>query len=729
MKNLGTGVVFVLGVVGFGAFVKWAKGSAVPKTTTKGAPLPGSYARPILVPGSDAPAKRVGPVAERLRRLWPEVTGRGAMPLAAQEIALALAWLKSGVAEPGGGGWWTDKGGNMIGSGNLGALACGPNDEGGDYYTCVKYLDEVPQADGSRGPSTARFRYYKPGTLGGKARDAGDAAAYDFLVSITKPGLAEVESGDVLAYAKKHLQANGKTDEKQIASYGRAIASHIPAVAAALGHEKISSLVDQKILSDGAKHVAMIGCCRAMLAGTVPFPLGAVEEIGENALGCGLRGCHVGEVLGACFGEPVAMEHPLLGEVGWIEAAPPFGETAAQRKKRREREKKIKAKQRQHDMKRLRAAVAAQRRKDAEQMQQQQMQMQQQMQEQQMQQQQQMQEQQMQQQQEQMQQQAMQMQQDQQMQMQQMQMQQMQQQPDDMLQEMAREKAEEAALNMIQTAGAEDVGPGEIGSVPYGALAAGAAVLVSAGVAYSVLGDHEKTRRLEASAKETVAKAEAAAKEAAAKAGELAEEAKAHAAEAVAKARVEASRMRLQAKAETDKARLKRQREKEEREAKEAASPMGVIAKIAKPFGKIFAGAEEVSFVEANTVTVEGAGTVAAVAAASLVTAAVVTYAVKSGVSLKPAAVAPPAIVKPAAPAPVQPEVPVKSAAPAPVQPAPAPVQPAPAPVQPAPAPVQPAVVSPFVLPEAQSFGDLSPSGVTDALVPPRKRVSWTTSV
>ena len=704
MKNLGTGVVFVLGVVGFGAFVKWAKGSAVPKTTTKGAPLPGSYARPILVPGSDAPAKRVGPVAERLRRLWPEVTGRGAMPLAAQEIALALAWLKSGVAEPGGGGWWTDKGGNMIGSGNLGALACGPNDEGGDYYTCVKYLDEVPQADGSRGPSTARFRYYKPGTLGGKARDAGDAAAYDFLVSITKPGLAEVESGDVLAYAKKHLQANGKTDEKQIASYGRAIASHIPAVAAALGHEKISSLVDQKILSDGAKHVAMIGCCRAMLAGTVPFPLGAVEEIGENALGCGLRGCHVGEVLGACFGEPVAMEHPLLGEVGWIEAAPPFGETAAQRKKRREREKKIKAKQRQHDMKRLRAAVAAQRRKDAEQMQQQQMQMQQQMQEQQMQQQQ-----------EQMQQQAMQMQQDQQMQMQQMQMQQMQQQPDDMLQEMAREKAEEAALNMIQTAGAEDVGPGEIGSVPYGALAAGAAVLVSAGVAYSVLGDHEKTRRLEASAKETVAKAEAAAKEAAAKAGELAEEAKAHAAEAVAKARVEASRMRLQAKAETDKARLKRQREKEEREAKEAASPMGVIAKIAKPFGKIFAGAEEVSFVEANTVTVEGAGTVAAVAAASLVTAAVVTYAVKSGVSLKPAAVAPPAIVKPAAPAPVQPEVPVKSAAPAPVQPAPA--------------PVQPAVVSPFVLPEAQSFGDLSPSGVTDALVPPRKRVSWTTSV
>lgn len=245
----------------------------------------GTYANPLPMASSDAATRRIPGVAARLKRLWPEVTGESEMPKQALEIALSQAWLESGVAEAGGGGWWTDKTskgqGNMVGSGNLGARQCGGNDKGGDYYTCVPYGDSMPQADGSQKQIDASFRFYKAGTVGGKQRDAGDAAAYDFLVSLVKqwPALAELKSGDVLAYAMRqgpkyrpsdapnqkvfgreykggnnYYGGFGATMEERVGGYARAIASHIPAVAAALGHDKVYSRIVPEILS-GKQHI------------------------------------------------------------------------------------------------------------------------------------------------------------------------------------------------------------------------------------------------------------------------------------------------------------------------------------------------------------------------------------------------------------------------------------------------------------------------------------------
>lgn len=248
---------------------------------------------PLPVPSSDAAAKRIPAVAERFRRLWPEVTGEsGSMPEAALEIALAQAWLESGIAEAGGGGWWKDKTaegqGNMVGSGNLGARQCGKTDTGGDYYTCVPYGDSSPNADGTQTLIPASFRYYQAGTVGGKSRNAGDAAAYDFLHTITKqfPALAELKSGSVLDYCirqgpkyksddkpnqtvfgRPYLGGNyyyggfGATMQERVGSYGRAIISHLPAIAAALGHKKIHACIAPELLTAGAKHAAVSGCC------------------------------------------------------------------------------------------------------------------------------------------------------------------------------------------------------------------------------------------------------------------------------------------------------------------------------------------------------------------------------------------------------------------------------------------------------------------------------------
>ena len=242
-----------------------------------------SLANPALVPrhSTDAAAARAPRIAERFRRLWPEVTGRpGPMPEAALEIALAQAWLESGLAEAGGGGWWKDKTaqgqGSMVGSGNLGSRHCGAGDTGGAYYRCVPYGDTVAQPDGTNKPYDVSFRYYTGGMCGGKERDAGDCAAWDFLYDITRrwPGLAELESGDVLAYAMKlgpkygandvpnqtvfgrrypggtgYYGGFGKSMQKRVGGYAYAIASHLPAIAAALGHARIFAKVAAPILT------------------------------------------------------------------------------------------------------------------------------------------------------------------------------------------------------------------------------------------------------------------------------------------------------------------------------------------------------------------------------------------------------------------------------------------------------------------------------------------------
>jgi hypothetical protein len=242
-------------------------------TTRKGGVLTGTYANPLPVPSSDAVAKRVPAVAERLQRVWKDVTGDD-MPPQALEIALAQAWLESGVAEAGGGGWWTDKTdkgqGNMVGSGNLGARQCSKPTDSGDYYTCVPYGDTVPQPDGSSKAIDASFMYFKAGkTPDGVHRDAGDAAAWRFITDITKtwPALTELKSGDVMVYAKRqgpkaqggngYYQGFGATMDERVSGYARAIASHIPAVAAALGHKKVYAKIEPELLASGPKHAAV----------------------------------------------------------------------------------------------------------------------------------------------------------------------------------------------------------------------------------------------------------------------------------------------------------------------------------------------------------------------------------------------------------------------------------------------------------------------------------------
>jgi hypothetical protein len=280
-----------------------------------------SPTNPALVPrhSTDPAAQRAARIADRFRRLWPEVTGRsGPMPEAALEIALSQAWLESGIAEAGGGGWWKDKSdtgqGDMRGSGNLGSRHCGAGDTGGDYYKCVPYGDTVPQADGTNKPYDVSFRYYTGGNCGGKQRDAADCAAWDFLYDITRrwPGLPELEAGDLLGYAMKlgpkyraddppnqtvfgrpyaggtgYYGGFGKSMQKRVGGYAYALASHLPAVAAALGHPRIFAKVPAEVLTYSDKDDAIrlagaaelvsiegVGTVLAVIAGAVVVLIG-----------------------------------------------------------------------------------------------------------------------------------------------------------------------------------------------------------------------------------------------------------------------------------------------------------------------------------------------------------------------------------------------------------------------------------------------------------------------
>lgn len=272
-----TGAAVTLGTLtAIALVVRFAKGSSTPSTTTRGAPL--------LVPTPSASPMygRAPVVAERIVRMWQEASGESAAPTPAMlEILLSQAALESGIAEPGVSGdddtgaahafhhrvhmpaaWgllsfpepepiddeeigWS---GAMRGSGNLGARQCDQSEqsEGGAkeaFYTCELAEDSKPNDDGTSTKFAVRFRYYRDHDN----RPAGDWAAYDFVRSIARQrpqSFAALKSGSVENYAaalyKEHYYGGfGATPEERIAGYVKAIRAHLPAVAAALGHERV----------------------------------------------------------------------------------------------------------------------------------------------------------------------------------------------------------------------------------------------------------------------------------------------------------------------------------------------------------------------------------------------------------------------------------------------------------------------------------------------------------
>lgn len=252
-----------------------AAGSVAAPVAVATAPATAPSARLPLAPRAPSgaelgPAGRVPGVAQRIKDVWRELFATE-IPPAALEIALAQAWLESGVADSTG-GWWADKtskgAGNMVGSGNLGARQCGTADKGGPAWDCVPYGDSRPAtaAELAAGKPAqisfpVDFRYYKPGTIGGKARTKDEAAAYDFVTSVTKqwPARAELESGDVLAYARKQYANHyyggfGPTPEARIAGYAKAIADHLPAIAFALGKKSVDAFVPADAIASAKSH-------------------------------------------------------------------------------------------------------------------------------------------------------------------------------------------------------------------------------------------------------------------------------------------------------------------------------------------------------------------------------------------------------------------------------------------------------------------------------------------
>lgn len=241
-------------------------GAALFAMKRPGKPILGSsYANPLPVASSEAPAKRIPNVAPRLREAW-KALGLGDMPEAALELVLANAWLESGVAEVKGGSWWKDRtavgGGDMRQSGNLGAIQCVASDKGDGEWSCVAYEDSHP--DGTKYPT--RFRSYS----------TPDAAAKDFVRVLTKmppPAtrdkarstdlVAALKRGDVMNYAETlynrgYYEGFGKTPAERVQAYAKALASHLPAIASALGHDKIAANIGPDLLAN-SKAKALAG--------------------------------------------------------------------------------------------------------------------------------------------------------------------------------------------------------------------------------------------------------------------------------------------------------------------------------------------------------------------------------------------------------------------------------------------------------------------------------------
>lgn len=342
MKNA-TGNLAVVGSIAAVGGIAWLFKRR--STSTGGSSvvaLPGSLSNPLPVPSSDAAAKRIPIVAERFRRLWPQVTGEsGEMPPAALEIALSHAWLEGGVSEPGGGGWWTDKTdkgqGDMRGSGNLGARQCSSANQDGAYYTCVPYGDSRPAtaAELAAGKPAqikipASFRYYKAGkTPDGVERSAGDAAAWDFLHDITKvwPALEELKSGNVAAYATKlrekgYYQGFGATKAEQINGYGRAITSHLPAVAASLGHGRIAAIIDPSFLS-GKAYIAPSKVAEAVDIGGVGSTVLAAAKSPGGIFAAGILAGGAVTAIAAKIGKKDDLAAPTKDQPARTSTVPP----------------------------------------------------------------------------------------------------------------------------------------------------------------------------------------------------------------------------------------------------------------------------------------------------------------------------------------------------------------------------------------------------------------------
>jgi len=173
-----------------------APGAEAPSPPPPAASLPRAVITPKVT--DQARPARIKSVGDSLRAIWPDMVG-GEMPPQALEIALAQAGHE--------GRWGYGWGEDMKGSHNLGGYQCG-GASGSPYFTCVDHHDSRPNADGTQTSYAVKFRFYKDGvTPDGKSRSAADAAAWDFLNSITSPQKFDLsgplKSGDVLEYARQ----------------------------------------------------------------------------------------------------------------------------------------------------------------------------------------------------------------------------------------------------------------------------------------------------------------------------------------------------------------------------------------------------------------------------------------------------------------------------------------------------------------------------------------------
>jgi len=194
----------------------------------------------VPVPSSQPMYGRCPAVAEAMTRLWTEATGETSPPCPATlEILLGQACVESGCnpANPKGG---------------LGAHQCTKHDEANPapYFTCFKSTDTSPSntQPGVNTTYEVSFRQFKdaPGP-DGTMRPASDWAAYDFLRSIAhdRPtSFAAAKSGNINTYCaalydSHYYQGYGTTREERIAGYDKGIRSHVPHIAAALGHARV----------------------------------------------------------------------------------------------------------------------------------------------------------------------------------------------------------------------------------------------------------------------------------------------------------------------------------------------------------------------------------------------------------------------------------------------------------------------------------------------------------
>ncbi len=241
---------------------------------------PPPYPLAVLAPapGNPQTEQRIRALADRIRRVWPDLTSAELTP-AALEVLLAQA---GGEGTGYGQGW----GGDMAGSNNVGSYQVGSGPRDTSYFRGVDHVDHKP--DGT--PYTTPFRYYINGTTpDGKSRDAGDAGAWDFVRSVVVkpfPALPAILSGSVLNYAFdqgvngyfegfdpetpmggnvkdwqtrwadsiRYLLAKNPTalarraakvkatPERvagRMAFYARGMGHHLPVIAHALGHERV----------------------------------------------------------------------------------------------------------------------------------------------------------------------------------------------------------------------------------------------------------------------------------------------------------------------------------------------------------------------------------------------------------------------------------------------------------------------------------------------------------